>query len=435
MESFFLNPYPRAILHIDGDSFFASCEVARNPALKGKPVITGKERGIASAMTYEAKARGVTRGMRFFEIKKVCPEAIFLESDYDTYILYSERMCNIVKRYTSEIDKSGIDECFADITGLCEMLGMSYEKIAEMIKYDLYKELGMTFSVGLAPTKVLAKAASKWAKPSGLTFMPFGKINEFLVKLPIEDVWGIGPQTSTLLKKYGVKTAYDFVCKEKSWVVQYLSKPYFETWQELRGAVIFEFNTDQKHVFKSISNTRTFTPPSKDKSYIFSKLSENIENACIKARHNKLSTPQVRFFLKTQDFKYYEMEVKLPQVVSAPQEIIRAIEKSFNNIYKPNILYRATGITLEKLIEGDQIQLNLFGEDVCCQKTKIICDFIDSLSAKFGKQVVYLGSSSQAMIGPSNEGNRPSKVEVTPDLFQDETDLKRLGIPMLGEAV
>ena len=84
--------FPRAILHIDGDSFFASCEVAKNPQLRGKPVITGKERGIVSACTYEAKARGVKRGMRLFEVRKICPDAVILPSDYETSSLFSERM-------------------------------------------------------------------------------------------------------------------------------------------------------------------------------------------------------------------------------------------------------------------------------------------------------------------------------------------------------
>jgi DNA polymerase-4/DNA polymerase V len=87
-----LHSFPRAILHIDGDAFFASCEVAKDPTLRGKPVITGLERGIASAFTYEAKARGVKRGMRVSDIRRICPDAVLLPSDYETYSLYSTRM-------------------------------------------------------------------------------------------------------------------------------------------------------------------------------------------------------------------------------------------------------------------------------------------------------------------------------------------------------
>ena len=153
-----INSFGRAILHIDGDAFFAACEQSRDPSLKGKPVITGKERGIAASMSYEAKAMGVKRGMRLFEIKKICPAAILLPSDYETYSLLSKRFYTIVRRYTPEIEEYGIDECFADITGLRRPLRMSYPKIAEKIKEDLDKELGFTFSVGLGPNKTIAKS-------------------------------------------------------------------------------------------------------------------------------------------------------------------------------------------------------------------------------------------------------------------------------------
>ena len=107
-----LQSFPRAILHIDGDAFFASCEQSRRPQLQGRPVVTGKERGIAASMSYEAKARGVTRGMRLAEIRKLCPEAVILPSDYETYSLLSKRFFAIVRRYTPDVEEYSIDECF-----------------------------------------------------------------------------------------------------------------------------------------------------------------------------------------------------------------------------------------------------------------------------------------------------------------------------------
>ena len=161
--------YPRAIVHVDGDGFFAACEVARDPSLRGKPVVTGAERGIVSAATYEAKALGISRGIRLSEVKKICPEAIILSSDYELYSLYSLRMNEIMRRYTPEVEEYGIDECFGDITGMRRVHHMDYEAIAKAIKDDLQRELDITFSVGLSCTKVLAKIGSKYAKPNGLT--------------------------------------------------------------------------------------------------------------------------------------------------------------------------------------------------------------------------------------------------------------------------
>jgi DNA polymerase-4/DNA polymerase V len=246
-QPFLLRSFPRAIVHIDGDAFFASCEQARNPTLHGKPIITGKERGIVASMSYEAKARGVTRGMRLCDVKRQCPDAIILPSDYETYSLLSQRFFAIVRRYTPDVEEYSIDECFADLTGLRRPLRLSYRQIAERIKQDVDTAFGFTFSVGLAPTKVLAKIASQWQKPSGLTVIPGPEISQFLRALPVEKVWGIGAQTTAFLAKQGVTTALALAQQPESWVRQQLSKPFVEIWQELRGQSVLPFVTADKY--------------------------------------------------------------------------------------------------------------------------------------------------------------------------------------------
>jgi DNA polymerase-4 len=154
-----LGSYPRAILHIDGDAFFASCEQANNPELKGKPVVTGRERGIAASMSYEAKARGVVRGMRIRDILKVCPDAVLLPSDYETYSLLSTRFFAIVRRFTPEVEEYSIDECFADITGLRRQYRTSYEAIAARIKHDLDPSWDVPSQAALHPTRYWQKSA------------------------------------------------------------------------------------------------------------------------------------------------------------------------------------------------------------------------------------------------------------------------------------
>src|SRR2546428_13171446 len=206
MEPLTLHSFPRAIVHIDGDAFFASCEQSRRPKLQGRPVVTGKERGIAASMSYEAKACGVTRGMRLAEIRKRCPEAVIMPSDYETYSLLSKRFFAIVRRYTPDVEEYSIDECFADLTGLRRPLRMSYLKIAERMKKALDAELGFTFSVGLAPNKVVAKIVSKWAKPSGLTASPGRGLHRYLGTLPVEKAGGMGPNTSAVLAKHGIRS-------------------------------------------------------------------------------------------------------------------------------------------------------------------------------------------------------------------------------------
>jgi nucleotidyltransferase/DNA polymerase involved in DNA repair len=317
-----LSSFPRAILHIDGDAFFASCEQSRDPQLQGKPVITGKERGIAASMSYEAKACGVTRGMRLFEIKKLCPDAIILPSDYETYSLLSKRFFTIVRRYTPDVEEYSVDECFADLTGLRRVLRLSYEDIAQRIKHELDEELGFTFSVGLAPNKVIAKLASKWQKPSGLTVIPGRDIHRFLRVLPVDKVWGIGNNTAALLQKYGVQTALDFARRPEVWVKKWLTKPFYTIWQELNGRCILPLVTEKKSTYQSIQKIKTFTPPSYDRAFVFAQLSKNIENACIKARRYKLAAKGAVLCLKTQQFRVHSIAVRFSRSTAFPHEIL-----------------------------------------------------------------------------------------------------------------
>lgn len=425
--------YPRAILHIDGDSFFASCEIAKNPLLRGKMVITGKERGIVSSMSYEAKRLGVRRAMPLHEIAKKFPEAIILPSDYETYSLFSNRMYAIVRRYTPIVEEYSIDECFADLTGLRRTLRMPYEEMAAAIKRSLETELGMTFSMGLSVTKVLAKIGSRWNKPSGLTAIPLCDARSFLTKTHAVQVWGIGPNTAAYLEKFGIHTALDFALREESWVRSKVSKPILEIWQELNGTGVYEVNPEERETYQSISKTRTFTPSSRDRSFVFSQLSKNVENACIKARRWGLASAEIFFFLKTQEFKYHGCSIKLSHPSCVPQEVLRAVKEHFDTIYRQRVDYRATGITLMKLQDAGTMQLDLFGKALESEGVRHLFESVDEMCEKFGKHAIFLASSFHAMTHAAHQNARGDLPERMQKLLPGENYRQRLNIPSLGE--
>lgn len=425
--------FPRAIMHIDGDSFFASCEVAKNPTLRGKPVVTGKERGIVSAMTYEAKRAGIKRGIPLHEVKKICPDAVILPSDYETYSLFSRRMYSIVRRYTPMLEEYSIDECFADLTGLRRVHRMSYPHMVERVKKDLETELGITFSIGLSATKVLAKIGSRWNKPDGLTVIPLSGARPFLEKTKILQVWGIGPNTAAHLQKFGIQTAYDFAMRDEAWVKGTLSKPYYEIWKELNGSVCLELDTEGRKTYKSISKTKTFTPPSRDASFILSQLSKNIENACIKARRWNRASPSIFFFLKTQDFKYHGCEIALSHASCVPQDILKVVAGHFPQVFRRGSLYRATGITLMRLEDSHSTQLDLFGSVLQSKAVEQVFESVDAIDAKYGKHTVFLASSFHAMTHTAHAGDRGEVPERMERMFRGETARKRLGVAYLGE--
>ncbi|MEI6238588.1 MAG: DNA polymerase IV [bacterium] len=382
----------KAVIHIDGDAFFVSCEVAMNPALKGKCVVTGGERSIASAVSYEAKAKGVIRGMPIFQIRKICPEIIVVHSHYDSYGIFSKRMFNIVRRYTDVVEEYSIDECFADITDS----GPSYETLARKIKEEVERELGITVSLGLAPNKVLAKVASKWQKPSGLTVISADKIDEFLNGLAVGKIWGIGPQTSALLAKFGIKTAGEFKNKPEWWIKETLASPYHDLWREINGESVFPIDSSGKHEYKSIQKTGTFKPPTNSKKFLLAELSIHAEDACFKARKCGLATLCFSFFLKTKDFRYIRKEITLPQETSAPQDIIKAINAHFDDIFDPHLLYRSTGITIFRLTPDLGIKKDLFGQSEKDEKIREVLKVMDKLDHRFGSRSVYLASSKNA---------------------------------------
>jgi DNA polymerase-4/DNA polymerase V len=428
-----LSSFPRAILHIDGDSFFASCEAALDPKLKGKPVVTGRERGIASSMSYEAKARGVTRGMRLSDIKKVCPEAIILPSDYETYSLFSKRMYAIVGRYTNAIEEYSIDECFAELTGLRRYLRLPYIEMARRIKTELDNELGMTFSVGLGPNKVIAKIGSKWKKPNGLTAIPGYEIHKYLAVLPVGKIWGIGPNTEAFLAQENVRTALDFVQKDEAWVEARLAKPFREIWQELNGRLVYELVRGEHHAYQSISKTKTFTPPSSDKEFVWSQLSRNVENACIKARRHNLAATELAIFLKTQEFRYFGADAKLSVAVNTPVELAPAVRPLFERVYRSGLPYRATGIVLFGLREAGGGQQDLFGAAAKAEKMRALFGCLDDLDVRYGKHTVFLGSSLAALERKQHEGDRGDAPRRSTELFRGETKRQHLNLPILGE--
>lgn len=387
----------KVIFHIDGDAFFVGVEVAKDPSLKGLPVVTGEERGIVSALSYEAKALGIIRGMPIFKVKQDFPQVRILPGDYRSYVRYSEMMFKIVNRYAYGVEEYSIDECFADFTGLDRTLKKSYREIATQIKREIRDELSISVSVGLAPTKVLAKVASNWVKPNGLTEITHATISDFLATTPIKKVWGIGPKTSEFLVQRGVLTAGDFAMKGKSWVTQNLSKPYETIWRELNGESVLGVDTETRTSYSSVQKTRTFHPPTNDKIFLWSQLSKHIEDACKKARHYEQVPKKVSIFLKMQNLKITARTATLATPSNSPEILLSAVRPLFEDLYTRNVLYRATGVVLQDLMKNYAIQEDLFGDTRTAQKLDQVYKHIDTMEDKFGKRVVYLGSTQNAL--------------------------------------
>lgn len=424
--------FPRAIVHFDGDSFFASVEQAKDWRLKGKPVVTGGERGAVTSLSIEAKRLGAQRGMPMQEIRRLCPDVIVLAGDYTAYSIYARRMYAIARTFTDAIEEYSIDECFADITGLEAVHGMSYEGIARRIKDTLEESLGITFGVGLAPSKTLAKVASKRHKPAGFTAIPKDRIDAYLADTEIYDIWGLGGALSGRLRSLGVYTALDFIQKEDAWLREHgFAKPVRDTWLELRGYPVLPLGSGRGRLPHSVMKTRTFAPPTSDRSFILSQLSKNVEAACAKVRRSGMQATALSFYLKTQEFTYHGVQLDLPAALDTPPEILRAISARLAEVYAPGVLYRATGVTLRGLVTTGSVTPDLFGQYEAVEDKRSAFRALDQVNRKWGRNTMFLGSSMRAFT--TRDAAYRKQVE-HPFLSADPQKKRVLNIPYLGVA-
>lgn len=426
---FSLHSWPRSILHIDGDAFFTSCEEAIHHELKGKPIVTGGERGIVACASYAAKRMGVKRAVPLHEARKMCPGLIVLPSDYETYSLFSRRMFNVMRRFTPQVEEYSIDEAFADITGMRRALRASYETIAVNIKDAIAKELGITVSVGLSLTKVLAKIASKHQKPNGFTPIPGRMIAKYLEHLPVEKIWGIGHATTNYLNKLGVRTALEFARLPEDTVRKRFTKPGVEIWQELRGESVYEVCPEEKSTYASISKTKTFSPPSNNADYLFAQLMRNLESACIKARRYNLAARRIVAFLKKNNFDYAGREIRLSRPSVYPMELSVELRSLFVDMYRPQDLYRATGVVLMELAPDSKIQYTLFEDAIRAERVRDVYKVMDEVSEKYGKHSLHLGASHFIeVLGKGKRGEPTAREQMQ---FFGENRRKHLGIPIV----
>lgn len=391
--------FPRAILHLDGDAFFASVHAALDPKLKGKPMVTGRDRGIASSMSYEAKRLGITRAMPIHKIRKEFPQVIIVGSDYDAYVMFSQRMQKIVARYTSTVENYSIDECFADITDSDKALGMTYEEIIMAIQSDIERELGIGVSIGVAPTKVLAKVASKLNKPRGLKLIPYSSITDTLREVPIDMVWGIGRKTYNILLRNNIKTAYDFVMQERTWLAKHFSINIVEIQDELQGIPRFSLHHHSSSYQHSIAHTRTFVPVINNRSFVLSELMKNVEDVFARARKLQLQTKHLSIFIKNDAFMYFSQKIELSDLTDMPTaSTLTCIEKTFDFLWNPKEKYRSSGVTLYQMIEKDSVPQDLFGmQDTANAQSKLF-HTIDQLHLKLGSKSIYLAGSQASRI-------------------------------------
>ena len=378
-----INNLEEYILHIDGDAFFASCEISRRPDLLGKAVVVGEDRGIACALTYEAKKLGIYRGMPVFQIRKQFPQVTVLSSHFELYEKYNANLVKILKEYLPVVESYSVDECFTILPKMEKEVLIDFVK---KLKTKVQTSLGITFSFGVAPTKTLAKIASKKEKPNGCVFLlDENEITKALKETQIGAVWGIGNQTSASLLSKNTKTAYEFINTPRHTIKDLFSEPVLEKWEELRGIKILEVSSEHEDQ-KSIQATRALIKATSLEQEIFSELSRNIEVGCENLRRAYLFTNSVSAFLKHADGLRQRESVStiLPFYTQDPKVILKFLRPLISSIMDKSIRYKATGIALLNLKRQNFINDDLFGTQNTHLSKNMHLEAIDALNRKFG---------------------------------------------------
>ena len=207
---------PRVVMHVDMDAFYASVELRRRPELIGRPMwVGGAERGVVLSASYEARAFGVRGGMSSTQARRLCPTAVAVPPDFDTYVEVSRGIVSVFETVTAAVESASIDEAYLDITGAIQLFG-SPAAIGEHLRAVVHDEQGITCSVGIGPNKFIAKLASNAAKPDGLVEVAPGEVVSFLHPQPVENMTGVGESTAAALHRLGISTVAELAYLPRS---------------------------------------------------------------------------------------------------------------------------------------------------------------------------------------------------------------------------
>ena len=373
----------KVIVHIDLNAFFVRAEELRNPLLENKAVAIGHlgRGGIVSTCSYEARKYGVRSAMPMNKAVKLCPDLIIVPPDYRWYITLSHEFKKYIRSITKIVESASVDELYADFTAVLKGV-KDVEGYFRNIQKTLYKKTGLKCSIGVGPTKFLAKMGSDYQKPMGLTIIRRKDIRNILYPIPIEDMYGIGKKTAPRLKHIGVKTIGDLANKlnnNEEMVTNILGKFSSELalWVNGYGSDKVETEYDDP---KSIGNSTTLDSDTNQFDVIkttYEVLCEEIE---MRAKSSNMIGTTIQIMAKDTDYVAHNKSITLDRPTNNAKEILRVALK----LYEKNFLdmtVRAIGVTLQNLtnIKDVSIQMTFFDYEQHMEesKTKLLINDIN----------------------------------------------------------
>ena len=387
----------------DCNNFFVSCERVFNPGLNDRPVVVlSNNDGCVVSRSNQAKALGIAMGVPLYQVKEILNRhnVAVLSSNYALYGDMSKRVHATLRQLVPAIEIYSIDEAFLDLRGLehTDLEGFAINASALCLK-----NTGIPVSVGVAPTKTLAKIASKWCKNrpelKGGYFLHRQDDRERILKItPVEDIWGIGRRFSRMLYDHSVHTAFDFTCLPAEWVKTKMSITGLRTWKELQGEPCIDFS-DHVPPKKQLCISRSFAKEIFDYEKLAGQVSLFTSMVCEKLRKQESACQQAVVFVLTNRFKTDVPQqaesriVTFPVATSSTLEVNRAVLKELSFLFRKGYGYKKAGVVLTGIIPRDAVQLHLY-DTTDREKHARLMQVMDEINTGIGRGTLALATES-----------------------------------------
>jgi len=375
----------RVILHIDMDAFFAAIEELDFPEYRGKPVVVGadpkegKGRGVVSTCNYEARKYGIHSAMPISQAYRRCPTAIYVFPRMKRYVEFSKRIHAIFHEFTPKVEPISIDEAFLDVSGSIRLLGDPIE-IAKKIKQRIKNQTGLTASVGVAPSKFVAKIASDLQKPDGLVVVEQGKVSDFLNPLPISKMWGVGKKTEVKLKAQGIDTIGKLAQIPRDTIVKRMGKVGLHFWSLANG--IDDRNVEIGHQVKSVSLENTYHEDVENEKTIEESIRALSDNVSRILRKKRFKGKTITLKIRLEDFSTFTRAHSYKSFIDSSEIIASVCLQLYHSFDRQAKKVRLLGVAVSNLNTECGDQLGFFDESN--KEEQKIDEVIDMVQNKFG---------------------------------------------------
>jgi DNA polymerase-4 len=399
-------PASRTILHLDMDAFFAAVEQRDRPELRGQPVIVGADpkggrgRGVVSTASYEARRFGVGSAMPISQAWRLCPHGIYVPPDMERYAAESGHVMEILRRVSDVVEPVSIDEAFLDVTGSARALGDG-PTIARRLKDAIRAERRLTASVGVAPSKLVAKIASDMQKPDGLVVVPPGTEAAFLAPLPMRRLWGVGPKMEEQLARLGVVTIGDLAALDPARLARRLGTHGHDLQRLARGEDDREVAAEPGEA-KSLGQEHTYDRDTADPSRLRATLLSLADAVAVRLRAHALRARTVTLKYRDEDFRTTTHARTLREPTDSGGTLFDVARSLLADVHRPGRRVRLLGIYTSHFGEG-RTQRSLFDEPAAPAPLDRLRD---AVAKRFGDEAITRASLLGERRNPSDKPPR-----------------------------